>query len=174
MIANEATLENGTVVGGNELDRALWQATGPTGAGADGWRRVAEAPFDHERQLGSVLADGPTGRLLVAKGAPEAILARCLGIPAGAEAVLDRLFATGSRVVAVATRAAAAGAYARAGDPRRDRLTESHRSRFSGAGHTPSPGPGGARYSESAKAVGRRSGGVSSAAPAAPMSGHTW
>lgn len=106
LVANEATLENGTVVGGNELDRALWQATGPTGAGTDGWRRVAEAPFDHERQLGSVLADGPTGRLLVAKGAPEAILARCLGIPAGAEAVLDRLFATGSRVVAVATRAA--------------------------------------------------------------------
>ena len=105
LVANEATLENGTVIGGNDLDRALWEAPDAR-TGADGWRRVAEAPFDHERQLGSALADGPTGRLLVAKGAPEAILARCAEIPEGAEAVLDRLFAGGRRVVAVATRPA--------------------------------------------------------------------
>ncbi len=80
LVANEATLENGTVIGGNDLDRALWEAPDAR-TGADGWRRVAEAPFDHERQLGSALADGPTGRLLVAKGAPEAILARCAEIP---------------------------------------------------------------------------------------------
>lgn len=67
---------------------------------------MVEAPFDHERQLCSALADGPAGRLLVAKGAPEAILARCADAPAGAEAVLDRLFAAGTRVVAVATRPA--------------------------------------------------------------------
>ena len=106
LVANEATLEDGAVVGGNDLDRALWLAPGAASAGADGWRRVARAPFDHERQLGSVLAEGPDGRLLVAKGAPEMILARCARIPDGAEAALERLFATGSRVVAVATRPA--------------------------------------------------------------------
>jgi Mg2+-importing ATPase len=106
LVANDATLEDGAVVGGNELDRALWQAREAAGAGADGWRRIAEAPFDHERQLGSVLADGPAGRLVVAKGAPEAILERCAHVPAGAEVVLDNLFASGSRVVAVATRPA--------------------------------------------------------------------
>ena len=106
LVANEATLEDGAVVGGNELDRALWQAPEAAGAGTDGWRRIAEAPFDHERQLGSVLADGPAGRLVVAKGAPEAILERCAHVPAGAEVVLDDLFADGSRVVAVATRPA--------------------------------------------------------------------
>jgi P-type Mg2+ transporter len=105
LVANEATLEEGAVVGGNDLDRALWQAPAAR-AGTDGWLHVAEAPFDHERQLGSVLADGPAGRLLVAKGAPEAILARCADVPAGAAAALDRLFAAGSRVVAVATRPA--------------------------------------------------------------------
>jgi P-type Mg2+ transporter len=103
LVANEATLESGAVVGGNDLDRALWEAPA---ARADGWLRVAEAPFDYERQLGSVLADGPAGRLLVAKGAPEAILARCSDVPGGAQATLDRLFAAGSRVVAVATIAA--------------------------------------------------------------------
>jgi len=105
LVANEATLADGAVVGGNELDRALWEAPAAR-AGADGWLRVAEAPFDHERQLCSVLADGPGGRLLVAKGAPEAILARCSAVPDGAQAALDRLFAAGSRVVAVATIAA--------------------------------------------------------------------
>ena len=102
LVANEATLEDGAVVGGNELDRALWGAPAAH-AGAGGWLRVAEAPFDHERQLCSVLADGPTGRMLVAKGAPEAILARCADVPDGAKVVLDRLFAEGHRVVAVAT-----------------------------------------------------------------------
>ncbi len=106
LVANEATLEDGAVVGGNDLDRALWLAPDAAGVGTDDWSRVAEAPFDHERQLGSVLADGPTGRLLVAKGAPEAILARCAQVPAAAERLLDRVFATGSRVVAVATRPA--------------------------------------------------------------------
>jgi Mg2+-importing ATPase len=105
LVANEATLEDGVVVGGNDLDRALWQAPAAA-ATVDRWRRVAEAPFDHGRRLGSVLADGPAGRLLVAKGAPEAIFARCVDVPAAADTLLDRLFATGSRVVAVATRPA--------------------------------------------------------------------
>jgi Mg2+-importing ATPase len=106
LVTNEATLEDGALVGGNELDRALWQAREAADAGADGWRRIAEAPFDHDRQLGSVLADGPAERLVVAKGAPEAILERCAHVPTGAEVVLDDLFAGGSRVVAVATRSA--------------------------------------------------------------------
>ena len=106
LVANEATLEDGEVVGGNDLDRALWEAPAAAAANAGRWPRVAEAPFDHERQLGSVLADGPNGRLLVAKGAPEAILTRCVQVPATAETLLDHLFATGSRVVAVATRSA--------------------------------------------------------------------
>ena len=62
-------------------------------------------PFDHERQLASVLVDTPTGRLLIAKGAPEGILARCTTVPATSQATLDSLFSSGVRVVAVASRA---------------------------------------------------------------------
>ena len=64
-------------------------------------------PFDHERQLASVLVRDPGGQLMViAKGAPEVVLDRCAGIPAGARPALDALFRQGARVVAVASRPA--------------------------------------------------------------------
>ena len=55
----------------------------------------------------SVLVEGSQGeRRIISKGAPEAILARCLKVPASAGPQLDRLFDAGARVVAVASRAA--------------------------------------------------------------------
>ena len=92
---------------GNDLDQALWQAK-PAAEGGPA-EPLDELPFDHERQLASVLADTPQGRLLVSKGAPEAILARCTSVPPEAQATLDGLFSSGARVVAVATRSVAAG-----------------------------------------------------------------
>jgi P-type Mg2+ transporter len=86
---------------GSALDAALFAA----GAPPAGYQRVDELPFDHERRLMSTLVETPDGaRLLVTKGAPESLLARCVGVPAAAQATLDRLFASGARVVAVATR----------------------------------------------------------------------
>ncbi len=107
LVCNSAAVRDGTVVGGNPLDRALWEAPGrPT---PTGYRRLAEAPFDYDRKLMSVLVDTPDGaRRLITKGAPEAVLARCDRVPDGAAALLDRLFAEGSRVVAVASRQAPA------------------------------------------------------------------
>lgn len=90
---------------GNELDRAVHAAPSAARTGP-GWPTLDRMPFDHERQLASVLVDTPQGRLLIAKGAPEGVLARCAGIPEEAQATLDRLFATGTRVVAVASRPA--------------------------------------------------------------------
>ena len=46
--------------------------------------------------------------MLISKGAPEAVLARCTTVPAQAQATLDELFASGTRVVAVASRPLAA------------------------------------------------------------------
>lgn len=43
-----------------------------------GWTLAARHPFDFNRRLGSVLADGAEGRLLITKGAPEAVLALCV------------------------------------------------------------------------------------------------
>ena len=92
---------------GNELDRALW-ADPKTVHGETSPTPLDRLPFDHERQLATVLVDTPQGRLLISKGAPEAVLARCTSVPAQAQAILNGLFASGTRVVAVASRPLAA------------------------------------------------------------------
>jgi len=110
LLCNEATLVAGVATGGNPLDEALWAASASAGLltaspGLGAYERVGTLPFDHERQLVSVVARTPSGSaMLVTKGAPEAVLGRCVAPPAGSAAVLDRLFADGVRVVAVATR----------------------------------------------------------------------
>jgi Mg2+-importing ATPase len=88
---------------GNELDRALW-ADSKAGHSDCVGTTLDSLPFDHERQLSSVLVETLQERLLISKGAPEAVLARCAAVPAQSKAVLDGLFASGTRVVAVASR----------------------------------------------------------------------
>jgi Mg2+-importing ATPase len=111
LICNEATITEHGPVGGNALDVALWSASAaqPLAADATGgphaYQRRGLVPFDHDRQLASVAVRTPTcATLLVVKGAPEAVLARCAEVPADAQATLARLFADGARVIAVATR----------------------------------------------------------------------
>ena len=59
------------------------------------------------------------GPLLITKGAPEAVFAKCPALPPGAHATLDKLFADGDRVVAVATRELPAGTSAVTADDER-------------------------------------------------------
>ncbi|MFD8597863.1 magnesium-translocating P-type ATPase [Kitasatospora sp. NPDC059646] len=103
LLATEGDLD-GDHLGDNPLDTALWQAPGAAALTA-GHRRLAGLPFDHERRLSSALLQRPDGtRVLVTKGAPETVLARCDAVPAGAGPVLAGLFAAGHRVVAVAAK----------------------------------------------------------------------
>ncbi len=93
------------------LDAALAKAR--PGA-AQGWTRRGLLPFDYQRRMGAVLADGPEGLTLIVKGAPEAVLAACStaagGLPfdaAAREAAMGRiqaLSAQGLRSVAIASR----------------------------------------------------------------------
>ena len=108
LLCNESTLTPDGPIGGNALDQALYRAQAADALLPDltGYARLGTLPFDHERQLASVLVRATDGTaLLVTKGAPEAVLARCVGAPEQSAAVLDGLFADGARVVAVATRA---------------------------------------------------------------------
>ncbi len=110
VMCNEAAMGTGGAVGGNELDRALLEATAAsTGSSADGGHRgasnvLASLPFDHDRRMSTVLVDDGAGhRRIVTKGAPESVLPRCGDLPAATK-TLDSLFRSGWRVVAVATK----------------------------------------------------------------------
>jgi P-type Mg2+ transporter len=84
---------------------------------AEGWSLAGRQAFDFSRRLGSVLATGPQGPLLIVKGAPEAVVALCtrqrrgadvLAMDAGAQtAAAERVHALaqdGLRTVAIASR----------------------------------------------------------------------
>jgi Mg2+-importing ATPase len=120
LLCNEATLGPNGPVGGNALDLALWGA--PDAAAivpAGSFERIAMLPFDHERQLVSVLVKSAgAAEELITKGAPEVVLARCVDVPVEAQATVDRLFSEGARVVAVACRDAAGRSSLSAADER--------------------------------------------------------
>jgi Mg2+-importing ATPase len=110
LICNEATMTADGPVGGNALDQALYRAPAaePLLPDLTRYERLGALPFDHERQLATVLVRADDGApTLMTKGAPEAVLARCVDTPGESAAVLEGLFADGARVVAVAAREAA-------------------------------------------------------------------
>src|SRR5208283_3576437 len=106
LLCNDAVLSDGQVVGGNQLDRALWESPRAREVAAQGARRLAALPFDYERKLGTVLVERPEGREVIVKGAPEMVLSMCRDVGPEQRALLQGLFSEGSRVVAVARRPA--------------------------------------------------------------------
>ena len=105
LLCNSAVLEGGSVVGGNPLDRALWEAPQANSASVSDFARLAEAPFDYDRQRMSVLVRDKDGASrLITKGAPESVLALCHDIPQSVRDLLNAQFDAGSRTVAVAAR----------------------------------------------------------------------
>lgn len=109
LLCNEATMTPGGPVGGNDLDQAVLRAPNASGVlattGGSGFRRIGTLPFDHDRQLASVIVvRNESSPLLITKGAPEVVLSRCVNVPKSAAITLAALFADGARTIAVATR----------------------------------------------------------------------
>jgi Mg2+-importing ATPase len=109
LVCNESTMSEHGPVGGNSLDQALWVAAAAQHDDlvheTSTFERIAELPFDHERQMCSVLVRSADGSLkLVTKGAPEVVLEHCVDVDDSVRAVLNALFADGERVIAVASR----------------------------------------------------------------------
>jgi len=107
LLCTENASTDGPAVGGNPLDLALWRCsqTPAEQATLAGYSRLAVLPFDHERNMVSVLVrDSAKTVTLVTKGAPETVLDRCVDVPEAARDALAAEFAAGNRVVAVATR----------------------------------------------------------------------
>ncbi len=106
LLASDIDPQSGGV-SANPLDSALWETPQAAEVVGTGVRRVATLPFDHLRRATSTLIDDNGNRVLVVKGAPEQVLARCQMTAAEANNTLEQLFAAGRRVVAVAAKPAA-------------------------------------------------------------------
>ena len=107
LLATEHATGSGATpaLGANPLDAALWESPGAVDEPTDTFSRLGLVSFDHDRMMTTALVRDPDGaELLISKGAPESVLAKCHGVSDGAQATLQDLFASGSRVVAVATR----------------------------------------------------------------------
>ena len=97
----------GAALGGDRdaLDTALVTASPDA---AKGWTLAAQSVFDFDRRLGTVLATGAGGTMLITKGAPEAVLAGCVLTDADRAAVIAQVRALaqqGLRAIAIASRA---------------------------------------------------------------------
>ncbi|MET1089591.1 MAG: hypothetical protein ABWY04_21150 [Arthrobacter sp.] len=94
-------------MGLNPLDAALWASAGAAVFQPARYERLDVIDFDHLRRRTSVLVrEAGAAARMVTKGSPEDVLALCGDTPASVQAMLDEQFDAGSRVVAVATRAA--------------------------------------------------------------------
>jgi Mg2+-importing ATPase len=103
------------------LDQAILSHCGDTRI--QGWTKLDEVPFDFERRRVSVLAEMAGARLLIIKGAPEAVLSRSTSLDRGdgrttpfddvAHASLERMqmdeAARGNRLLAVAWKTIPSG-----------------------------------------------------------------
>ncbi len=67
---------------GDPTEVALLIGAVNAGVDRDRWERLEEIPFSSARKLMSVVVDGPGGRQVLAKGAPEVILDRCTRVQA--------------------------------------------------------------------------------------------
>lgn len=110
LICNDAAATDGSVAGGTALDRALRTHQLQQNVQPPSFTELSKAPFDYDRKMMSVLVRRDSGPpLLITKGAPESVLSRCRDVKPDAKTVLQRLFASGARVMAVASRSGVQG-----------------------------------------------------------------
>lgn len=78
LLCNSAVVGSGEVTG-NPMDAAIWEFANEKGFNKDSDSNVVleEIPFDYQRRMMSTVIQNKAGRLLITKGAPESVLARC-------------------------------------------------------------------------------------------------
>lgn len=83
MLLTYALLCNSAVVGehvvGNPMDVAIWEYAIQKGVqdSAESYAKVDDIPFDYQRRMMSVVVKKDDEYILISKGAPESIIARC-------------------------------------------------------------------------------------------------
>ena len=106
LACNSVVMDGERIVTGSALDVALREGAPASCIGEmQAIKQLDVDPFDYERQTMSTLVTLPDQRrLLVVKGAPEAILRHCRAEDSGLGGRLAAQFDSGDRILAVATR----------------------------------------------------------------------
>ena len=116
LLCNSAAV--GDAVVGNPMDMAIWEYAIKNGKqqSIKPYTKIDEVPFDYQRRIMSVVVKDNGGHLLISKGAPESVFARCTQadlsgkikpIETVQEAINDKFFnlsKLGYRILAVASR----------------------------------------------------------------------
>lgn len=116
MLCNSAVV--GETIVGNPMDAAIWEYAIKTGQQdiTESYAKIHEIPFDYQRRIMSVIVKKADDYVLISKGAPESIFARCQDadisgkikpIDSVKEAVNDKFFKLselGYRILAVGSR----------------------------------------------------------------------
>ena len=116
LLCNSAAV--GDAIVGNPMDMAIWEYAIKYGKQQNikPYTKIDEIPFDYQRRIMSVVVKDNGEHLLISKGAPESVLARCTQadlsgkikpIETVQEAINDKFFnlsKLGYRILAVASR----------------------------------------------------------------------
>jgi len=116
LLCNSAAV--GDAIVGNPMDMAIWEYAIKNGKeqSIKPYTKIDEIPFDYQRRIMSVVVKDNGGHLLISKGAPESVFARCTQadlsgkinpIETVQEAINDKFFnlsKLGYRILAVASR----------------------------------------------------------------------
>lgn len=104
LICNSAIVEKKIL--GNPMDAAIWAYAQAKNFTIDeNWKKIFEIPFNYENKAALAVAQKGSEALLIAKGAPEQIIATCSDV--GKAGYLDNYYkwaSEGYRVIAVAVK----------------------------------------------------------------------
>ena len=105
LLCTNVVLDRGKAIGGNTLDIALWEgASSERVAAMQRYRVLDRMPFDYQRQMMSVLVEKPNGeRMLIAKGAGEAIASAGGRFDPRLTKVIDEQLDAGKKTLVIAT-----------------------------------------------------------------------
>jgi Mg2+-importing ATPase len=114
-LCNNAAMENGKAVG-NPIDAAILDYASQKNIAMDDWKEIEEIGFDYERRRMSAIVEKNGKSLIICKGAPEAVLQKCVSAKIKGKAIsikkmenglrlkFEELSRKGYRLVAVAYR----------------------------------------------------------------------
>jgi len=98
-----AGADSDSVVSANAMDAALSRHTDAERLMTGTVHRIATLPFDHTRRAMSCVLDDDGRRVLLVKGAPEQVLAKCVAVPDAAQQTPASALHRGSRSASALT-----------------------------------------------------------------------